>query len=147
MDRRPQELLLATLDGLALEYSAGAVGGVAFSQLAVRLRNLQVGLCVSLGGGVASQSAWVLRAQCTRSAMGLVLRPRPQASSYLTPNCAQVDDQLPGTPHPVVLLPLDASRQEGPAAEPLLIAMAVTQVGLLACCCRRCFKLPLRACF
>jgi hypothetical protein len=48
VDDRPAELLNATLDGLVLEYHAGTGSGsvgAPYSQLALRLRNLQVGKC------------------------------------------------------------------------------------------------------
>ena len=43
VDGRPRELLVATLDGLGVEYHSGSTaGGVAFVQLIAKLRNAQV---------------------------------------------------------------------------------------------------------
>ncbi len=43
IDSRPRELIVATLDGLALEYHEGATGGVHYVQLNARLKAAQVG--------------------------------------------------------------------------------------------------------
>jgi hypothetical protein len=37
-----QELVLVTLDGLSVEWHAGATGGVSYTQLLLKLRNIQV---------------------------------------------------------------------------------------------------------
>ena len=42
VDGRPRELLVATLDGLGVEYHMGSTGGIDYVQFSARLRNAQV---------------------------------------------------------------------------------------------------------
>lgn len=65
VDHRPQELLVATLDGLMMSWDSGSSGGLAHTQFSAQLANLQVSLAVVVGllGRVHIQRA---RAAITR---------------------------------------------------------------------------------
>lgn len=60
----------------------------------------------------------------------------------------QVDDQLPGSAHPVLLLPMDAARIDSPATEPLIQVQLTKQParrrGVLYCPVIAARVLPLR---